>query len=174
VLCAEFRQHLRHDRLQFGQVNRHDFPRLRVVETLVFVPQYVADPDSGAPWRTGVENQLAALSRLPKRSARRVPPHGGAGSSPWYCANETPRTEGVRTRDGRVWQADALVFATGFKVSKMLHPMAIVGKDGRELHDIWGPDDAKAYPGLTVPGFPNFFMLTGPNTGWRMAATRFS
>ena len=57
------------------------------------------------------------------------------------------------------------MFATGFKVSKMLHPMAIVGKDGRELHDIWGPDDAKAYPGLTVPGFPNFFMLTGPNTG---------
>jgi 4-hydroxyacetophenone monooxygenase len=73
--------------------------------------------------------------------------------------------EGVRTRDGRVWQADALVFATGFKVSKMLHPMTIVGKDGRELHDLWGADDAKAYLGLTVPGFPNFFMLTGPNTG---------
>ncbi len=73
--------------------------------------------------------------------------------------------EGVRTRDGKVWLADALVFATGFKVSKMLHPMAIVGKNGRELHEIWGPDDAKAYLGLTVPGFPNFFMLTGPNTG---------
>jgi 4-hydroxyacetophenone monooxygenase len=73
--------------------------------------------------------------------------------------------EGVRTRDGRVWQADALVFATGFKVSKMLHPMTIVGKDGRELHDLWGADDARAYLGLTVPGFPNFFMLTGPNTG---------
>ncbi len=73
--------------------------------------------------------------------------------------------EGVRTRDGKVWQADALVFATGFKVSKMLHPMTIVGRHSRELHDIWGPDDAKAYLGLTVPGFPNFFMLTGPNTG---------
>ena len=73
--------------------------------------------------------------------------------------------EGVRTRGGKVWPADALVFATGFKVSKMLHPMAIVGKNGRELHEVWGPDDAKAYLGLTVPGFPNFFMLTGPNTG---------
>jgi 4-hydroxyacetophenone monooxygenase len=73
--------------------------------------------------------------------------------------------EGIRTRDGKIWQADALVFATGFKVSKMLHPMAIVGKDGRELHEFWGDDDASAYLGLTVPGFPNFFMLTGPNTG---------
>lgn len=72
--------------------------------------------------------------------------------------------DGVKTTDGRVWPADALVFATGFKVSKMLHPMAIVGRDGRELHEVWGPDDAKAYLGLTVPGFPNFFMLTGPNT----------
>jgi 4-hydroxyacetophenone monooxygenase len=73
--------------------------------------------------------------------------------------------EGIKTRDGKVWQADALVFATGFKVSKMLHPMTIVGRHSRELHDIWGPDDARAYLGLTVPGFPNFFMLTGPNTG---------
>jgi 4-hydroxyacetophenone monooxygenase len=73
--------------------------------------------------------------------------------------------EGIRTRDGKLWPADALVFATGFKVSQMLHPIVITGRDGRELHDIWGPDDARAYLGLTVPGFPNFFMLTGPNTG---------
>jgi 4-hydroxyacetophenone monooxygenase len=73
--------------------------------------------------------------------------------------------EGIRMKDGRLWQADALVLATGFKVSKMLHPMSIVGNEGRELHEVWGPDDAKAYLGLTVPGFPNFFMLTGPNTG---------
>jgi 4-hydroxyacetophenone monooxygenase len=73
--------------------------------------------------------------------------------------------EGVRTKDGRLWQADALVFATGFKVSKMLFPMQIFGRAGRELHAFWGDDDAKAYLGLTVPGFPNFFILTGPNTG---------
>jgi 4-hydroxyacetophenone monooxygenase len=72
--------------------------------------------------------------------------------------------EGVRTKDGRLWRADALVLATGFKVSKMLFPMKIFGREGCELHDLWGTDDAKAYLGLTVPGFPNFFMLTGPNT----------
>jgi 4-hydroxyacetophenone monooxygenase len=73
--------------------------------------------------------------------------------------------EGVRMKDGRLWQADALVFATGFKVSKMLFPMQIFGRERRELHEVWGDDDAKAYLGLTVPGFPNFFILTGPNTG---------
>jgi 4-hydroxyacetophenone monooxygenase len=72
--------------------------------------------------------------------------------------------EGVRMKDGRLWHADALVLATGFKVSKMLFPMTIFGREGYELHDLWGADDAKAYLGLTVPGFPNFFMLTGPNT----------
>jgi 4-hydroxyacetophenone monooxygenase len=71
--------------------------------------------------------------------------------------------EGIRTRDGHIWPADALVFATGFKVSKMLQPMTVTGRDGRKLSEVWGPDDAKAYLGLTVPGFPNFFMLTGPN-----------
>jgi 4-hydroxyacetophenone monooxygenase len=72
--------------------------------------------------------------------------------------------EGVRMKDGRIHPADALVLATGFKVSKMLLPMKVFGRDGRELHDVWGDDDAKAYLGLTVPGFPNFFILTGPNT----------
>jgi 4-hydroxyacetophenone monooxygenase len=71
--------------------------------------------------------------------------------------------EGVRTKGGKLWPADALVFATGFKVSKMLQPMTVTGKDARNLSEVWGPDDAKAYLGLTVPGFPNFFMLTGPN-----------
>jgi 4-hydroxyacetophenone monooxygenase len=72
---------------------------------------------------------------------------------------------GVRTRDGKLWEADALVLATGFKVSQMLGPMKIFGRHDRELHEVWGQDDARAYLGLTVPGFPNFFILTGPNTG---------
>jgi 4-hydroxyacetophenone monooxygenase len=72
---------------------------------------------------------------------------------------------GVETADGNTWPADALVFATGFRASKMLAPMTIRGRDGREIHDTWGPDDAQAYMGITVPGYPNFFILLGPNTG---------
>jgi len=73
--------------------------------------------------------------------------------------------EGVKTRDGQIWRADALVFATGFLASKMLFPMQVFGRQGRELHAFWGDDDARAYMGLTVPHFPNLFILTGPNTG---------
>jgi 4-hydroxyacetophenone monooxygenase len=46
----------------------------------------------------------------------------------------------------------------------MLWPMHIVGKDGLSLRDIWGDDDPRARLGITVPGFPNFFMIYGPNT----------
>jgi 4-hydroxyacetophenone monooxygenase len=73
--------------------------------------------------------------------------------------------QGIRTKDGTMWLADALVFATGFHVSKMLWPMHIIGRDGRDLRDVWGADDARAYLGMAVPGFPNFFILLGPNTG---------
>src|SRR3954447_22008569 len=52
--CAEFRQHLRYDRLQSRQMNRRDFPKLLVVEALVFMPQDVSDPDNGCPRRGGV------------------------------------------------------------------------------------------------------------------------
>ena len=72
---------------------------------------------------------------------------------------------GIRMRDGTLWQADAIVYATGFRASEMLHPMQVYGRDGREIHDVWGPHDARAYLGATVPGFPNFYMLIGPNTG---------
>jgi 4-hydroxyacetophenone monooxygenase len=72
---------------------------------------------------------------------------------------------GIETRDGKIWPADALVFATGFQASKMLAPMTIKGRGGREIHQTWGPDDAQAYMGITVPSYPNFFILLGPNTG---------
>ncbi len=73
--------------------------------------------------------------------------------------------EGVVTADGKTWAADAIIYATGFQASKMLAPMKITGVGGTEIHDVWKPDDATAYLGTTVPGFPNFFILLGPNTG---------
>jgi 4-hydroxyacetophenone monooxygenase len=73
--------------------------------------------------------------------------------------------EGIVTRDGQMWPADAIIYATGFQASKMLAPMRITGVGGVEIHDVWKPDDATAYLGTTIPGFPNFFTLLGPNTG---------
>jgi 4-hydroxyacetophenone monooxygenase len=60
--------------------------------------------------------------------------------------------------------ADVVIFATGFQASRMLWPMVIRGRDGVTLRDLWGDDDPRAHLGVTVPGFPNFFMVYGPNT----------
>ncbi|HWJ06973.1 MAG TPA: NAD(P)/FAD-dependent oxidoreductase [Steroidobacteraceae bacterium] len=70
---------------------------------------------------------------------------------------------GVRTRDGELHEADVIVWATGFKSTDFLAPMQVVGRGGRRLADEWRRG-AHAYLGVTVSGFPNFFMLYGPNT----------
>ena len=70
---------------------------------------------------------------------------------------------GVRTADGREREADAIILGTGFQANEFLAPMAIRGRDGRDLNDAWR-DGADAYLGLAVAGFPNMFMLYGPNT----------
>jgi 4-hydroxyacetophenone monooxygenase len=70
---------------------------------------------------------------------------------------------GVRLASGEEIAADVLVYGTGFHASRFLTPMRVTGRDGRDLHEQWD-GDARAYLGITVPGFPNFFMLYGPNT----------
>ncbi len=71
--------------------------------------------------------------------------------------------DGVVTDDGVHHPADVLIYGTGFSASDFVAPMRVVGRGGKELSDEWG-GDARAYLGITVPGFPNFFMLYGPNT----------
>jgi 4-hydroxyacetophenone monooxygenase len=70
----------------------------------------------------------------------------------------------VVTADGSRHEVDVLVLATGFSARKMLYPMHIVGRSGISLREQWGDDDARAYLGISVPDFPNFFLLYGPNT----------
>jgi 4-hydroxyacetophenone monooxygenase len=71
--------------------------------------------------------------------------------------------EGVRTSDGTLHEADVLIYGTGFKASEFLMPMQVTGRDGVDLHERWA-GDARAYLGITLPGFPNLFLLYGPNT----------
>ena len=70
---------------------------------------------------------------------------------------------GVKLADGSVVAADVLIYGTGFHASDFLMPMKVTGEDGRDLHATWD-GDARAYLGMTVPGFPNFFTIYGPNT----------
>jgi cation diffusion facilitator CzcD-associated flavoprotein CzcO len=69
---------------------------------------------------------------------------------------------GVRTADGRLHELDVLVLATGFKVESFMRPMTVVGHDGRTLDEAWA-DRPNAYLSISIPGFPNLFMLNGPN-----------
>jgi cation diffusion facilitator CzcD-associated flavoprotein CzcO len=93
----------------------------------------------------------------------------------WYRALTQPNVElvtdrieaitshGVRTADGRERAADVLILGTGFETHAFVAPMEVVGRAGRTLAAAWG-DVPKAYLGITVPGFPNMFLLYGPNT----------
>ena len=61
--------------------------------------------------------------------------------------------------------ADVVVYATGFKANDLLWPMEIVGRDGLTVEQFWAKDGCRAYvAGSMMPGFPNFFILYGPNT----------
>jgi cation diffusion facilitator CzcD-associated flavoprotein CzcO len=70
---------------------------------------------------------------------------------------------GIRTQAGGERPADVLVLATGFATHGFVAPMEIAGAGGRLLSEAWG-DVPRAYLGLSVPGFPNMFLLYGPNT----------
>jgi 4-hydroxyacetophenone monooxygenase len=70
---------------------------------------------------------------------------------------------GIRAEDGREHEVDVIIYGTGFHASDFLRTYRIVGRGGVELHERW-KGDARAYLGMTVPGFPNFFTIYGPNT----------
>lgn len=72
--------------------------------------------------------------------------------------------DGVVTADGLTHPADAIVFATGFQATNPLGTVRITGRDGLRLDQVWA-DGMHAWMGMAVPGFPNMYLLGGPNTG---------
>lgn len=96
-------------------------------------------------------------------------------SNDWYPALQLPQVEVVTDRiaevrphsvvtvDGTEREVDTIVLGTGFAATEFLAPMRITGRGGRDLHEQW-KGGASAYLGTVVPGFPNFFVLYGPNT----------
>ncbi|USX54685.1 NAD(P)/FAD-dependent oxidoreductase [Lentzea sp. HUAS12] len=96
-------------------------------------------------------------------------------SNDWYPALAAPNVDvvtetitgitarGVRTADGREHAADVLIWGTGFEVADFRLPMTVTGADGRELADVWA-GRPRAHLGMSVPGFPSFFLVYGPNT----------
>lgn len=71
--------------------------------------------------------------------------------------------KGVRTADGEEHLVDTLIYGTGFHANDYLRSIEVYGSGGRRLHDDWA-DGAEAYRGISVAGYPNLFLLYGPNT----------
>ena len=96
-------------------------------------------------------------------------------SQTFYEAIQSPNAElvtdpivrieagGIRTADGKLHELDVLVLATGFRPDRFIRPTVVRGRDGLDLDDIWA-DHPKAYLSVSIPGFPNFFMVNGPNS----------
>jgi cation diffusion facilitator CzcD-associated flavoprotein CzcO len=132
------------------------------------------------PFRAVARRQITKAIDDPELR-RKVTPRDEVGckrimlTDDWYPTLTKPNVElvtdriaevtanGIRTEDGVERPADALVLATGFASHAFVAPMEVVGAGGHTLAQEWAPV-ARAYLGLTVPGFPNLFLLYGPNT----------
>ncbi len=75
---------------------------------------------------------------------------------------ERVEAKGVRTSDGKLHELDVLVLATGFRADAFIRPTTVLGRNGANLDDVWA-DHPVAYLSISIPQFPNFFMLNGPN-----------
>jgi 4-hydroxyacetophenone monooxygenase len=122
-------------------------------------------------------SQLEGRPDLIAKALPNYPPFGKRMllDNGWFSALKQPHVElvtssvtglaptGVVTAEGQERQADVVVLATGFEAHRPIH-VDITGRDGQSLQDLWGDDDARAYLGITTPGFPNLFFMYGPNT----------
>jgi cation diffusion facilitator CzcD-associated flavoprotein CzcO len=98
-------------------------------------------------------------------------------SDDWYPALRRPnvdvvtekvteiRPRAVVTSDGVEHEVDTIIYGTGFRVTDNPVAERLVGRGGQTLQEAWDASGAQAYLGTTVPGFPNLFLLAGPNTG---------
>jgi cation diffusion facilitator CzcD-associated flavoprotein CzcO len=140
----------------------------------VLSPKLLAAPMQ--MWRRQLNTQIMD----PELRARCVPDYAMGCkrvlfSNDWYPTLARPDVDlitdpieriapdGVVTADGTLRQADVIIYGTGFKTLDFLAPMAVTGLGGRQLDETWR-EGAQAYLGITVSGYPNFFMLYGPNT----------
>lgn len=125
-----------------------------------------------------IEQKLAGRPDLIQKCVPDYPPYGKRIllDNGWYETVSRDNVElitdkidritekGIGCVDGTVREVDVIVYATGFKLTQMAARLNIEGEEGMPLAETWKDDDPKAYLGITVPGFPNFFNLVGPNS----------
>ena len=124
-----------------------------------FIADSIADPATRAavtpdyPW--GCKRPILSSTFYPalNRDNVHLVPHAVSRVTP----------TGVVDATGTVRDIDVLILSTGFQPTRFLASLDVKGRDGRSIHDVWR-ERASAFLGITVPGFPNFFILYGPNT----------
>lgn len=133
-----------------------------------------------APLAAAARAQLRRQVRDPELRAKLTPDYRMGCkrillSSEWYPtlsrSNVSVRTDpvvnvtetGLEFADGSSAELDVLIFGTGFKTREFVAPLELTGRGGATLSDAWS-DVPHAWHGLSVPGFPNLFLLYGPNT----------
>jgi len=135
-------------------------PQMQMIEELCLanLENSVTDPDLRERLRPDYRAACKRLILSPDFYASIQKPNAALVTSPI----EGVEPGGVRTADGELHELDVLVLATGFKVDAFVRPISVVGRAGRELDQAW-VDRPEAYLSISVPDFPNFFMLNGPN-----------
>lgn len=143
-----------------GYVVEPRLNRLREQHALRYLRRKVKDPV--------LRNKLVPTFRL---GCKRI-----LISNEWFDTLQRPNVElvtdaiteirarSIVTKDGVERPVDTIVYATGFEAAEAKPPFAIVGRGGRDLADTW-KDGIEAYLGTTISGFPNLFLLIGPNLG---------
>jgi cation diffusion facilitator CzcD-associated flavoprotein CzcO len=147
----------------------------------LLVPGLAFNPKLQRPIQRLAEAHIAKQVPDPELRAR-VTPDYTIGckrilpSNDWYPALGQPnvelvtsgirevREDGIVTGDGQEVALDAIIFATGFHVTDIPMAPAVRGRDGQSLADVW-QGSPQAFRGTTVSGFPNAFIMLGPNTG---------
>jgi 4-hydroxyacetophenone monooxygenase len=156
-------------------------------------PKRLIDPDFKDPYARSAVNKRLRDERIafierklgdhPELVEKMIPPHPPFSARPVMVdrdynlydallrANVSLVTDGIdritpkgiRTVDGVEHELDVIVFATGFRANECLWPMEVRGRDGLAVEDLWSKDGPRAYLGTMLPGFPNLFMVYGPN-----------
>jgi 4-hydroxyacetophenone monooxygenase len=125
-----------------------------------------------------IKSQIGDRTDLLAKTIPNYPPFGKRmlRDNHWYEMLKRPNVELITQKvdrieadaivaaDGTRHEVDAIVLATGFQAARMFGPIEIYGRKGRRLRDWWGEDDPRAFLGVTVPDYPNFFVIYGPNT----------
>jgi cation diffusion facilitator CzcD-associated flavoprotein CzcO len=142
---------------------------------------FTIDPKLMAPQEKAARAHIARQVKDPALRAKLTPDYTiGCKrillSSDYYPALAEPHVDvvteaiteitetGLVTADGTAHDVDVIIYGTGFKVTDALAEQRIVGRGGQKIQDAWA-DGIEAHHGITIAGFPNLFMLLGPNTG---------